>query len=291
MNKSGLHDKLRTFPKNHKLSEESIEIISTSIDNEICIRRMKSKRETYLNKRMIAAGLLSLTLLTILFWSLDGQETKILQEYAGNPWNAGSKNAEENVRSQEAMNSKDIYGTFEGQNSWAFDPREPENLFIEGASIVQIKVLSIDEAKILPKTETFYTDMPYTPIEVTIGENIDGNPLSGEKTIYVEGGDLRISNLMEFWDKNRVSEMGLNKLTKEEQESKLISFTSEYDYEMESGKEYAVILVKQLTKEDIYTVMARGYGVFEIDKTDKGEKTYRNVITGKTSNLKFSDSE
>jgi hypothetical protein len=288
MNKSKLHDKLRSFPKNHQLSDESIENISKRIDKEIEIRRMEFKSSSFLNRKVIAAGLLSMTFLTILFLGLDGQETKLFEEHAGHQIYAGIKNAEESKRFQE---EKDIYGTFESENSWVSDPREPENLFRASGSVVQLKVLSISEAKILPKTETFYTDMPFTPIEVTIEETIDGYPLSGKKTIYIQGGDLRISNLVETWDENRVSKMGLNKLTKEEQESKFMSFTSEYDYEMEPGKEYAVILVRQQTEGEIYTVMARGYGIFEIEETEKGEKIYRNVITGKTSTLDFSDKE
>jgi hypothetical protein len=289
MNESELHNKLSSFPKNHRLGEESIENISKRIDKEIEVRRRKSKNNFFLNRKAIAAGLLSMTLLTILYLGLDRQETKMQQEHAGHQINTGFKNAEESVR---FLEEKDIYGTYESENSWAFDPREPENLFTADGSVVQIKVLSLDEAKILPKTETFYTDRPYTPIEVIIQETLDGNQLSGKKTIYVQGGDLRISNLLESWDKNRVSLLGLDKLTKDEQESKFMSFTSEYDYEMEPGKEYAVILAKQQTKGEIYTVMARGYGIFEIDETKNGGKIFRNVITGiYYPTLVFSDKE
>ncbi|MGG4166471.1 hypothetical protein ABEW00_03190 [Rossellomorea vietnamensis] len=289
MNKSELHNKLSSFPKTHRLSEESIENISNRIDREIEVRRRKSKNNFLLNRKAIAAGLLSMTLLIILFWGLDGQEPEMLQEHAGHQIYAGFKNTEESKMFQQ---KKDIYGTFENENSWVSDPREPENLFRASGSVVQIKVLSIGEAKILPKTENFYTDRPYTPIEVTMQENIDGNPLSGKKTIYVQGGDLRISNLIEDWDENRVSLLGLNKLTKEEQESKFMSFTSEYDYEMEPGKEYAVILAKQQTEGEIYTVMARGYGIFKIEENKNGGKIYRNVITGRYyPSLVFSNKE
>jgi hypothetical protein len=289
MNKSELHNKLSSFPKNHRLGEESIENISKRIDKEIEVRRRKSKNSFFLNRKAIAAGLLSMTLLTILVLGLHGQETKLFEEHAAHQIYAGIKNAEESKKFQE---EKDIYGTFESENSWVSDPREPENLFRASGSVVQIKVLSISEAKILPKTDNFYTDRPFTPIEVTIQETIDGNPLSGKKTIYVQGGDLRISNLVESWDKNRMSLLGLNKLTKEEQESKFMSFTSEYDYEMEPGKEYALILAKQQTEGEIYTVMARGYGIFEIEENKNGGKLYRNVITGRSyPTLVFSDKE
>jgi hypothetical protein len=289
MNKSELHNKLSSFPKNHRLGEESIENISKRIDKEIEVRRRKSQNSFFLNRKAIAVGLLSMTLLAILVLGLHGQETKLFEEHAGHQIYAGIKNVEESKRFQE---EKDIYGTFESENSWISDPREPENLFRPSGSVVQIKVLSISEAIILPKTEKFYTDRPFTPIEVTIQETIDGNPLSGKKTIYVQGGDLRISNLVESWDKNRVSLLGINKLTKEEQESKFMSFTSEYDYEMEPGKEYAVILVKQQTEGEIYTVMARGYGIFETEENKNGGKLYRNVITGRYyPTLVFSDKE
>jgi hypothetical protein len=36
----------------------------------------------------------------------------------------------------------------------------------------------------------------------------------------------------------------------------------------------AVILGKQQAEEEIYMVMARGYGIFEIDELEKGEKIY-----------------
>jgi hypothetical protein len=289
MSKSELHNKLSSFPKNHRLSEESIENISKRIDKEIVVRQRKSKNDFFLKRKAKAAGLLGMTLLIILFWRLGEQEPEMLQEHAGYQINAGIKNEKESKWFQE---EKDIYETFESENSWLSDPKEPENLFRASGSVVQIKVLSISEAKILPKTENFYTDRPFTPIEVTIQETIDGNPLSGKKTIYVQGGDLRISNLVEAWDKNRVTLLGLNKLTKEEQESKFMSFISEYDYEMKPGKEYAVILAKQQTEEEIYTVMARGYGIFEIEENKNGGKLYRNVITGRYyPTLVFSDKE
>ncbi|MGD6991319.1 hypothetical protein [Sutcliffiella horikoshii] len=84
-----------------------------------------------------------------------------------------------------------------------------------------------------------------------------------------------------------LEKMGLTKLSREEQETKFISYTSESDYKMQPGKEYAVILAKQQIEDEIYTVMERGYGIFEIIQTDQGAMIYRNVITGKSSELNF----
>ncbi|MCR8848442.1 hypothetical protein NQ095_08520 [Rossellomorea sp. SC111] len=284
MNKSELHAKLSSFPKNHQLSEESIENISKRINKEIEVKKRGTKNHFFLNRKAIAAGLLSMTLLFFLLWGLKVREPEMLQEHAGIQFNRDFKSVEEGVKLRE---EKDIYETVEAENSWAFDPREPENLVGDDGIVVKLKVLSIREAKILAKTETFYTETPYTPIDVSIQETINGKHLSGKKTIYVEGGDIRISNLVESWDKHRVSLLGLNKLTKKEQESKFMSFGSEYDYEMAPGKEYAVILTKQQTEGEIYTVVGRGYGIFEME-----ENKYRNVITGRYyPALVFSDNE
>ncbi|WP_417897711.1 hypothetical protein ABN702_15645 [Bacillus haimaensis] len=198
----------------------------------------------------------------------------------------------ENVNIQEEIDPEGIYSVSQSENLWAWNPREPRIILmnVEGASVVHLKVQSIGEAEILPKYENFYTYMPYTPLEVEIGETVYGSALFGKKKIYIQGGDIRISNLLNSWVGNEyegLEKMGLTKLSKEEQETKFISYTSEYDYKMEPGKEYAVILAKQPAEDEIYTVIERGYGIFEIEETEQGEKIYRNVITGKTLKLDF----
>ncbi|RSD21091.1 hypothetical protein [Mesobacillus subterraneus] len=181
---------------------------------------------------------------------------------------------------------KEIFGKYEREFSWAINPTIPENLFTpEATSVVQLKVLSMGEAEILPQTEEFITQDPYTPIEVEILDTISGNPLSGNKTIYIDGGDIKISKLMKFIDKEKSNKMGFDKLSEKDRDNMYISYTSDNDYKMKIGKEYTVFLVKQT--EDIYTIMGSGYGIFDIEKDAMGKKTFKNVLTGKESALQF----
>ena len=58
-----------------------------------------------------------------------------------------------------------------------------------------MKIISIGEAKMLPKTEHFDdSKQPYTPVEVEIIKTISGNELSGTVTVYLSGGDIKIRN-------------------------------------------------------------------------------------------------
>ncbi|TYS57500.1 hypothetical protein FZC74_15805 [Sutcliffiella horikoshii] len=234
--------------------------------------------------------MLTLTMAAILIWSIGVQHSNI-QHFTGiHSDKVLTIESKQNVRIQEEISPEDVYSVSQSENSWAVDPREPRNLLFEGTSIVHLKVLNIKEAEILPKYENFYTYMPYTPLEVEILDTIYGKDLSGKKTIYNRGGDIRISKLLDSWVGSEYvgsEKMGLTKLSREEQETKFISYTSEYDYKMQPCKEYAVILAKQQTEDEIYTVMERGYGIFEIFQTDQGAKIYRNVITGKSSELNF----
>ncbi|MCA1319564.1 hypothetical protein LC085_06525 [Bacillus tianshenii] len=292
MKESRLHDELRSFPKNHSLKEESIRKINGNIDKELTERQRKYRNRSIFNKKVIATGFLTMTLAAILIWVIGVQEVN-LQMYAGNHSDKIlTIENKQNVSIQEELSPEDIHSVSQTQNIWAWNPKEPRIILmnVEGASVVHLKVQSTGEAEILPKSENFYTHMPYTPLEVEINETLYGNASTGKKTIYIQGGDIRISNLLDSWVGEEyvgLEKMGLTKLSREEQETKFISYTSEYDYKMKPGKEYAVILAKQPADDEIYTVIARGYGIFEIEETEQGEKTYRNVITGKTLNLDF----
>lgn len=293
MKDSKLHDELQSFPKNHRLNEESLSKISGSIDKELVERQAKYQKGSLFNKKVIATGLLTMTLAAILIWSIGGQGVDIQKQAGIHHDKVLTMENKQYVSLQEEISPEDIYSVSQSENLWAWNPREPRIILmnVEEASVVHVKVQSIGEAEILPKSENFYTYRPYTPLEVEIGETVYGSALSaGNKTIYIQGGDIRISNLLNSWVGNEyegLEKMGLTKLSKEEQKTKFISYTSEYDYKMEPGKEYAVIVAKQPTEDDIYTVIARGYGIFEIEETEQGEKIYRNVITGKTLKLDF----
>ncbi|PFA69767.1 hypothetical protein CN378_03090 [Bacillus sp. AFS015802] len=242
-------------------------------------------------KKKVALGFLCLGLIGATLWTVSKTGAdNVASEEEG-------QNAEKVVFNNQielTINPEQIYGTFEAEHSWDIDPRVPENLISNGkTSVVQLKVLSVGEAEMLPKTENFYTEIPYTPINVEIIDTISGNPLSGKKTIYIEGGDIKISKLLSSMDTQRSSKMGLDELSQDQKDSMYISYKSEFDYKMKTGKEYGIILVNPI--EDIYTVMANGYGIFDLDTTANtksvkmASKMFKNVITGKESALKFSE--
>ncbi|MGM0867543.1 MAG: hypothetical protein ACQEWF_23100 [Bacillota bacterium] len=234
-------------------------------------------------RKKIVVGLVSLTFASIAFWTIDRHDAYSFEQVGNDVANI----SEENNNSSN-ISPENIYGTFESEYSWVKDPKLPENLIHEGiTSIVHLKVLSMGEAEILPKKENFYNDTPYTPIEVEIVDTISGNPLSGKKTVYIQGGNIKISKLIESMDIQRSNKMGLNQLSQEKKDTMYITYSSDHDYKMEIGEEYVVILVNPA--EDIYTVMANGYGIFDIEKTKSSKKIFKNVVTGKDSDFQFSN--
>ena len=69
-----------------------------------------------------------------------------------------------------------------------------------------------------------------------------------------------------------------------------ISYTSDYDYELQIGEEYILIL----SNDTVSTIMASGYGIFIEDSNNQvqslsTERIFKNVLTG--NNLSISQSK
>ena len=84
--------------------------------------------------------------------------------------------------------------------------------------------------------------------------------------------------------------MGLDTLTEEEKNNMYISYTSDYDYELQIGEEYILIL----SNDTVSTIMASGYGIFIEDSNNQvqsisTERIFKNVLTG--NNLSISQSK
>ena len=91
-------------------------------------------------------------------------------------------------------NEKNIFGTFEMSANWAKDPLVPENIIemSKNCAVIKAKIISVGEAKFLNEKDP----SPYTPVEVEIEEILDGTLEKGNKTIYVEGGEIRVSEVL-----------------------------------------------------------------------------------------------
>ena len=188
-------------------------------------------------------------------------------------------NTTQNTVSTNDTDNKLFYGTYETNANWVKDPTEPKNLLqmTKNNSVIKVKVKSIGEAVFLEKTTDFYDPIPCTPVEVIVKETLDGQPIDEIKTIYLSGGNVKVSDVMKSLDQGSIEKMGFNTLTKEQQETLYISYKSDVDWDLEPGEEYVVVVVKQAP--NIYTVVANGYGIFKEDKELKG--ALKNVLTKK----------
>lgn len=191
---------------------------------------------------------------------------------------AVATNIDRSTVSTNDTNKKQIYGTYEIETSWVKDPKEPKNLLqvTKDNSIIKVKVKSIGDAVFLEKTTDFYDPNPFTPVEVIVEETLNGQDLNNIKTIYLKGGDVKVSDLMKTLDQGTIEKMGFDTLTKEQQETMYISYKSEYDYNLKPDEEYVLIVAKN--SNNIYTVVANGYGIF---KEDKESKKLKNTLTNK----------
>lgn len=196
-------------------------------------------------------------------------------------------NTTQNTVSTNDTDNKLFYGTYETNANWVKDPTEPKNLLqmTKNNSVIKVKVKSIGEAVFLEKTTDFYDPIPCTPVEVIVEETLDGQPIDEIKTIYLSGGNVKVSDVMKSLDQGSIEKMGFDTLTKKQQETMYISYKSEYDYNLKPDEEYVLIVAK--ISNDAYIVVANGYGVFKEDKeltnassiSSKG--ILKNVITKK----------
>lgn len=198
-----------------------------------------------------------------------GCETKTTYDNKSNGEKITSEDGGETKNSQ-------IYYTYKGEECFAVDPHIPSNLFEreENSYVIKVKVESIGDTLFLEETEKFYGVGPYTPINITVSETLYGDKIEDLKTIYLSGGQIKISELIKKLDKASIEKMGFDELSKSEQESKDVSYETDYDYDLKVGEEYVVILARQ--DNNAYTIMTNGYGIF---KEDAATKEYKNVLT------------
>lgn len=187
----------------------------------------------------------------------------------------------------EDIENHQIYGTFKSEASWATDPTEPKNLLeiTENNAILKVKVKSIGEALFLESTEDFNDPNPYTPIEVIVKNSLYGEKLDKINTIYLKGGHIKIYDLMKKLDQDTIEKMVIDTLSEEDQKTMYVSYETDYDYSLKPNEEYVLIVAKN--PNNIYTVVANGYGIFKEEKPSTNLKAatpkiqIKNVLTDK----------
>ncbi|MGD6873649.1 hypothetical protein ACQCU1_15840 [Sutcliffiella horikoshii] len=80
MKNSRIHYELQSFPKNHRLKEQSQNSISKRINKELAMSQTKDRKP--INRKIVATTLLTLTMAAILIWSIGVQHSNI-QHFAG----------------------------------------------------------------------------------------------------------------------------------------------------------------------------------------------------------------
>lgn len=197
--------------------------------------------------------------------------------------NLGKKNTEVNIeeKNTKTKEQNEVLYTLISEASYSKDPRIPENLLdVIDTHILKIKVIKILEGEILPKMQNYYNPYtPCTPIKVELIENIYGNNIAlKEDIIYMKGGKIRISNLINHLDDVDIDRMGLGTLTEAEKENKFINYTSEFSYDIQEGKEFVVIVGKM--DEGIYQIVDEGCGIFIEDISNNTTNTTEKELTG-----------
>lgn len=217
------------------------------------------------------------------------EETPTTQVETGN--NSESKDSKANEKKVPNDNSSQIqvakgtiYKTIEGgESSWAYDPTVPENILNdhpESKYLVKAKVLSVEEGEMLPKQENFYCPFTcFTPIKIQIEDNLlDNNKLNGTITTYMEGGKIKIANILKATPQE-IEYMGVYDASQVNPEQYIEYKWSVPYYEFNIGEEYVLILNK--TNSTLYQIFDGGYGIFKVEKSSDGSEIYKNVISGK----------
>lgn len=180
--------------------------------------------------------------------------------------------------------------------SLAYDITVPENIVNdhpENKYVVKVKILSVGEGEMLPKQENFSNSFScYTPIKMQIIENLSSkNSLSGEITAYINGGKIKIRDILKgtpyqiecmgIYDANAITEDRYDEYIEYKWAGPEIE---EPFFEPEIEKEYVIIINK--TNPKLYQICCGGYGIFNVSKNSSGDEIYANVISNKVWKIK-----
>jgi len=187
--------------------------------------------------------------------------------------NIGIFNKNKNI--EDLANSEQLlYGEFKTNTNWNTDPTITENIFKgnkDKYNVIEIVVKSIKDTSFISEDSPF----PYTAYEVDLKDVLKGNINEKISTIYISGGNIKISDLINHLDKEDVEKMGFNRLNKLQKETSYIKYCTDYDYNLKVGEEYTIIVSK--SKNGEYLVLANGYGIFKEDDDSSGK--LKNVLS------------
>lgn len=189
----------------------------------------------------------------------------------------------ESTSKRETPKEKKIHSTAGRIVCWAINPKDTKEILESSddrspISVVKASVKSIEDAVFFKETENFSPTRPFTPVKVELQNKLHGVDVGKLDTVYLEGGDASIFEIMKTIESETAEKMGYSDLSESQQKEMYVSYKDDYDYNLSLNKEYVFILVRR--NNGVYTIFGNGYGTFL--EVANNPKTFKNVITGST---------
>lgn len=172
--------------------------------------------------------------------------------------------------------NRDVYMNISGELSWAYNVSDTQLIANNSDYIVKVKVLNSGDG-----TYEYSPNFnPTTPIKVETLSILKGDKNVQISQILKWGGYITIEEFINNNQAEQIEKMGLNKLSKLEQQSKYIQYEEMGNYDFQVGNTYVIALREN--ENGNFFIVANGYGIFE---EDERSKKYINVLTKKDLNI------
>lgn len=198
----------------------------------------------------------------------------------------------ETLKSEEVYDSKleqqaekrDYYGYQEFEYSWVYDVSDYTKVIDNATKILKVKVLDTGDGTF--EFSSGVSASPLSSVEVEVLEVLYGNNSDMDiTTIYKEGGDVTIEQMIDYYPSEKIEKMGLDDISIEDAKNKYMVFET---IELEKDNIY-ILTLKKNDNENIWFITPSSYGVFKLNDINTLEtnsnETYTNIITNKTVDI------
>ena len=137
----------------------------------------------------------------------------------------------ETLKSEEVYDSKleqqaekrDYYGYQEFEYSWVYDVSDYTKVIDNATKILKVKVLDTGDGTF--EFSSGVSASPLSLVEVEVLEVLYGNNSDMDiTTIYKEGGDVTIEQMIDYYPSEKIEKMGLDDISIEEAKNKYMAF-------------------------------------------------------------------
>ena len=198
----------------------------------------------------------------------------------------------ETLKSEEVYDSKleqqaekrDYYGYQEFEYSWVYDVSDYTKVIDNATKILKVKVLDTGDGTF--EFSSGVAASPLSSVEVEVLEVLYGDNSDMDiTTVYKEGGDVTIEQMIDYYPSEKIEKMGLDDISIEDAKNKYMAFET---IELEKDNIY-ILTLKKNDNENIWFITPSSYGVFKLNDINTLEtnsnETYTNIITNKTVDI------